>query len=131
MTAAKVLINLGAQAILAPVGRPAVATGVLGLATEVVWHAMCGSVREGWQAFRLPSLLLDGLPGIDKMAVATLPLTARAEAGHGRKRACSPGFNQRSQRIANGKAHQGAFAPVGDIVEATIRGHERLPPSNS
>ncbi|WP_240466832.1 AAA family ATPase [Frigidibacter albus] len=35
-------------------------------ATEIVWHAMRQSVREGWQGMRLPPLLLDGPPGIGK-----------------------------------------------------------------
>ena len=35
-------------------------------ATEVVWHAMRRSVREGWPGLRLPPLLLDGPPGIGK-----------------------------------------------------------------
>lgn len=35
-------------------------------ATEIVWHAMRRSVREGWAGFRLPPLLLDGPPGIGK-----------------------------------------------------------------
>ncbi|MFE3837571.1 AAA family ATPase [Pseudogemmobacter sonorensis] len=38
----------------------------LGAATEVVWHAMRRSVREGWPGLRLPPLLLDGNPGIGK-----------------------------------------------------------------
>ncbi|MDQ7777583.1 MAG: AAA family ATPase [Paracoccus aminovorans] len=39
-------------------------------ATEVVWHAMRRSVREGWPAFRMPPLLLDGPPGIGKSRYA-------------------------------------------------------------
>ncbi|WP_312529543.1 AAA family ATPase [Paracoccus sp. (in: a-proteobacteria)] len=35
-------------------------------ATEVVWHAMRRSVREGWLGLRVPPLLLDGPPGIGK-----------------------------------------------------------------
>lgn len=35
-------------------------------ATEVVWHAMRRSVREGWPGLRLPPILLDGPPGIGK-----------------------------------------------------------------
>ena len=35
-------------------------------ATEIVWHAMRRSVREGWPGLRLPPLLLDGPPGIGK-----------------------------------------------------------------
>ncbi|WP_449043441.1 AAA family ATPase [Paracoccus versutus] len=35
-------------------------------ATEVVWHAMRRSAREGWPGLRLPPLLLDGPPGIGK-----------------------------------------------------------------
>lgn len=35
-------------------------------ATEIVWHAMRRSVREGWNGLRLPPLLLDGPPGIGK-----------------------------------------------------------------
>ncbi|MDF3606668.1 AAA family ATPase [Paracoccus sp. DMF-8] len=35
-------------------------------ATEVIWHAMRRSVREGWPGFRMPPLLLDGPPGIGK-----------------------------------------------------------------
>lgn len=35
-------------------------------ATEIVWHAMRRSVREGWPVLRLPPLLLDGPPGIGK-----------------------------------------------------------------
>lgn len=35
-------------------------------ATEMVWHAMRRSVREGWAGLRLPPLLLDGPPGIGK-----------------------------------------------------------------
>ncbi len=33
-------------------------------ATEMVWHAMRRSVREGWPGLRMPPLLLDGPPGI-------------------------------------------------------------------
>ena len=39
-------------------------------ATEVVWHAMRRSVREGWPGLRLPPLLLDGPPGIGKSHLA-------------------------------------------------------------
>ncbi len=39
-------------------------------ATEVVWHAMRRSVREGWPGFRMPPLLLDGPPGIGKSRYA-------------------------------------------------------------
>lgn len=35
-------------------------------ATELVWHAMRSSVREGWPGLRLPPMLLDGPPGIGK-----------------------------------------------------------------
>lgn len=35
-------------------------------ATEIVWHAMRRSVREGQPGLRLPPLLLDGPPGIGK-----------------------------------------------------------------
>lgn len=35
-------------------------------ATESAWHAMRRSVREGWQGFRMPPMLLDGPPGIGK-----------------------------------------------------------------
>jgi hypothetical protein len=35
-------------------------------ATEIVWHAMRRSVREGWPGLRVPPLLLDGPPGIGK-----------------------------------------------------------------
>lgn len=35
-------------------------------ATEVAWHAMRRSVREGWAGFRMPPMLLDGPPGIGK-----------------------------------------------------------------
>lgn len=35
-------------------------------ATEIAWHAMRESVREGAPAVRLPPLLLDGPPGIGK-----------------------------------------------------------------
>lgn len=35
-------------------------------ATEIVWHAMRASVREGWPGLRLPPMLLDGPPGIGK-----------------------------------------------------------------
>ena len=35
-------------------------------ATEVVWHAMRRSVREGAPGLRMPPLLLDGPPGIGK-----------------------------------------------------------------
>lgn len=35
-------------------------------ATELVWHAMRASVREGWPGLRLPPMLLDGPPGIGK-----------------------------------------------------------------
>lgn len=35
-------------------------------ATEVVWHALRKSVREGWPGVCLPPLLLDGPPGIGK-----------------------------------------------------------------
>ncbi|WP_028031266.1 AAA family ATPase [Gemmobacter nectariphilus] len=35
-------------------------------ATELIWHAMRASVREGWPGLRLPSMLLDGPPGIGK-----------------------------------------------------------------
>lgn len=35
-------------------------------ATEMVWHAMRRSVREGWPGLRVPPLLLDGPPGIGK-----------------------------------------------------------------
>lgn len=38
----------------------------MGPANELVWHAMRRSVREGWAAFRLPPMLLDGPPGIGK-----------------------------------------------------------------
>ncbi|MFH5774398.1 AAA family ATPase [Paracoccus sp. NGMCC 1.201697] len=35
-------------------------------ATEMVWHAMRRSVREGWPGLHLPPILLDGPPGIGK-----------------------------------------------------------------
>lgn len=35
-------------------------------ATEVVWHSMRRSVREGWPGLRLQPMLLDGPPGIGK-----------------------------------------------------------------
>lgn len=35
-------------------------------ATELVWHAMRRSVREGWIGLRVPPILLDGPPGIGK-----------------------------------------------------------------
>ena len=35
-------------------------------ATEVIWHAMRRSVREGWPGLRIPPLLLQGPPGISK-----------------------------------------------------------------
>lgn len=38
----------------------------LGPATDVLWHAMRLSVRNGDAGFRLPPLLLDGPPGIGK-----------------------------------------------------------------
>lgn len=40
--------------------------------TEVVWHAMRRSVREGWPGLRVPPLLLDGPPGIGKSKLARL-----------------------------------------------------------
>lgn len=40
----------------------------MGPATEVVWHGMRRSVREGDIGLRLPPLLLDGPPGIGKSA---------------------------------------------------------------
>ena len=39
-------------------------------ATEIVWHAMRRSVREGWPGLRVPPLLLDGPPGIGKSHLA-------------------------------------------------------------
>lgn len=42
----------------------------MGPATEVVWHGMRRSVREGDIGLRLPPLLLDGPPGIGKSAWA-------------------------------------------------------------
>lgn len=38
----------------------------MGSATEIVWHAMRRSVREGWPGLRVPPLLLTGPPGIGK-----------------------------------------------------------------
>ncbi|ASP20384.1 Lon protease [Antarctobacter heliothermus] len=38
----------------------------LAAATEVVWHSMRRSVREGWPGLRLQPMLLDGPPGIGK-----------------------------------------------------------------
>lgn len=35
-------------------------------ATEIVWQAMRRSVHKGWPGLQLPSLLLDGPPGIGK-----------------------------------------------------------------
>ena len=52
-------------------------------ATEIVWHAMRASVREGWPGLRLPPMLLDGPPGIGKShyarrlgALLALPTTS-------------------------------------------------------
>lgn len=45
-------------------------------ATEVVWHALRKSVREGWPGVRLPPLLLDGPPGIAKSTWARHLATA-------------------------------------------------------
>ncbi|MCJ8141060.1 AAA family ATPase [Falsirhodobacter halotolerans] len=39
-------------------------------ATEVVWHAMRRSVREGLPGLKIPPLLLDGPPGIGKSELA-------------------------------------------------------------
>ena len=39
-------------------------------ATEVIWHAMRRSVREGRPGLQLPPLLLDGPPGIGKSHLA-------------------------------------------------------------
>lgn len=41
-------------------------------ATEIIWHGMRRSVREGWPGLRLPPLLLDGPPGIGKSHLARL-----------------------------------------------------------
>ena len=45
-------------------------------ATEIVWHALRQSVREGWPGVRLPPLLLDGPPGIGKSTWARHLATA-------------------------------------------------------
>ncbi|ADO44321.1 ATP-dependent Lon protease (plasmid) [Ketogulonicigenium vulgare Y25] len=39
-------------------------------ATEIVWHAMRRSVREGLPGLKIPPLLLDGPPGIGKSELA-------------------------------------------------------------
>ncbi len=41
-------------------------------ATDLVWHAMRRSVREGWPGLRVPPILLDGPPGIGKSHWARL-----------------------------------------------------------
>ena len=41
-------------------------------ATEVIWHAMRRSWREGWPGLRIPPLLLDGPPGIGKSYLARI-----------------------------------------------------------
>lgn len=41
-------------------------------ATEIIWHGMRRSVREGWPGLRLPPLALDGPPGIGKSHFARI-----------------------------------------------------------
>lgn len=41
-------------------------------ATNLIWHAMRRSVREGWPGLRVPPILLDGPPGIGKSHLARL-----------------------------------------------------------
>ena len=88
-------------------------------ATEIVWHAMRRSVREGWPGLRLPPLLLDGPPGIGKShwarrlgALLSAPVTVIEATGE------SASFGVVGSQRGWGSAHPGR--PIETVLQTLI-----------